>query len=51
MADQQSTEQGNAAPTGRPFADMSASEKVVWLGKVVVMVFTGGFAFPNIFVE
>jgi hypothetical protein len=31
MADQQSTEQGNAAPTGRPFADMSASEKVVWL--------------------
>jgi hypothetical protein len=51
MADQQSTEQGNAAPTGRAFADMSASEKLVWLGKVVVMVFTGGFAFPNIFVE
>ncbi len=50
MADQQPS----AAPvvsTGKRFMDMTAGEKVTWLGKVVVMLATGGFAFPNIFVE
>lgn len=36
---------------GKRFMDMTGSEKVTWLGKVVVMLATGGFAFPNIFVE
>ena len=54
MADQETTAQGSAAPaslTGRSFADMSAGEKLTWLGKCVIMLITGGFAFPNIFVE
>lgn len=41
----------HAPLTGKPFGDMSGSEKITWLGKVVVMLITGGFAFPNIFVE
>jgi hypothetical protein len=36
---------------GKRFVDMTGSEKVTWLGKVAVMLLTGGFAFPNIFVE
>lgn len=36
---------------GKRFVDMTGSEKVTWLGKAVVMLCTGGFAFPNIFVE
>jgi hypothetical protein len=54
MADQQSTAQGSAAPaalTGIPFANMTGSQKITWIGKCVVMLLTGGFAFPNIFVE
>ena len=54
MAEKQSTAQGSAASvslTGKPFADMSGSEKFMWLGKCVIMLITGGFAFPNIFVE
>lgn len=54
MADPKSTAQGSAAPvslTGKPFGDMSGGEKIVWLGKCFVMLITGGFAFPNIFVE
>jgi hypothetical protein len=54
MSDQQPVEQASTASdalAGQSFADMSAGEKLAWLGKVVVMVFTGGFAFPNIFVE
>ena len=54
MSDQQPTAQGSAAPaflTGKPFSDMTGSEKVTFIGKVVVMLITGGFAFPNIFVE
>ena len=54
MAEQKTTAQGSAAPvslTGKPFAEMTGSEKITWLGKCVVMLITGGFAFPNIFVE
>jgi hypothetical protein len=54
MADQKTTAQGSAAPaslTGKPFTDMTASEKLTFLGKAVIMLCTGGFAFPNIFVE
>jgi hypothetical protein len=38
-------------PTGKAFADMNGGEKVSFLGKVVVMLITGGFAYPNVFVE
>ncbi len=54
MEDQQPTAQGSAAPaslTGKPFAEMTASEKLAWIGKVSVMLITGGFAYPNIFTE
>lgn len=54
MAEQKSTAQGSAAPvssTGTPFGEMSGSQKITWLGKVVVMLVSGGFVFPNIFVE
>ena len=37
--------------TGKAFADMEGAEKITFLGKVVVMLITGGFAFPNVFVE
>jgi len=37
--------------TGKPFGDMTGAEKITWLGKCVIMLITGGFAFPNIFVE
>jgi hypothetical protein len=37
--------------TGTPFVEKSTSEKLSWLGKCLVMLLTGGFAFPNIFVE
>jgi hypothetical protein len=37
--------------TGTPFSEKSTSEKFTWLGKCLVMLLTGGFAFPNIFVE
>ena len=54
MADEQSTAQGSAAPvslTGKPFGDMTGSEKMTFLFKALIMLCTGGFAFPNIFVE
>ncbi len=53
MADLKTPEQENpsAALSGKLFTDMSAGEKITWLGKCVVMLFTGGFAFPNIFVD
>ena len=49
MADQQ-----QSAPrplTDKHFVDMSVSEKFAWLGKALIMLCTGGFVFPNIFVE
>ena len=49
MADKQPNEFNT--PTGKPFGDMTGSEKITWLGKCFVMLITGGFAFPNIFVE
>lgn len=53
MADQQQKTQDSTpvSPTGKPFVDMTGSEKFSWLGKVFVMLITGGFAFPNIFTE
>ncbi len=54
MADQKPTAQGSAAPaslTGKPFSEMTGSEKMTFIGKAVIMLITGGFAFPNIFVE
>ena len=54
MSNQDQTAQGSAAPasvTGKSFADMNGSEKITFIGKMIVMLITGGFAFPNIFVE
>lgn len=51
MADKQQTSAAPVPLTGKPFVDMTGSEKVTWIGKCVVMLVTGGFAFPNIFVE
>jgi hypothetical protein len=53
MADPQKTAQeiASVSHTGKPFGDMSGSEKTTWLFKCVIMLITGGFAFPNIFVE
>ncbi len=54
MAKTPTTAQGSAAPvslTGKPFGEMTGSQKMTWIGKVVVMLITGGFVFPNIFVE
>ena len=31
------------------FSDMNALEKVTFVGKVILFLVTGGFAFPNIF--
>ncbi len=53
MAAEQPTKQPSTpvSLTGTPFVDKTGSEKITWLGKCVVMLITGGFAFPNIFVE
>jgi hypothetical protein len=40
-----------ASSTGKPFSQMSFAEKLTFLGKVCVMLVTGGFVFPNVFVE
>jgi hypothetical protein len=52
MADQNpAAPQYTPPPSGKPFAQMSGGEKISFLGKVFVMLITGGFAFPNVFVE
>lgn len=52
MADHKDTEPSVVqTDPGTPFSKMSGGEKVTWVGKVFVMLLTGGFAFPNIFVE
>ncbi len=54
MADQQSATPASTDPnsvTGTPFVDMNGSAKLTFIGKVFLMLVTGGFAFPNIFVE
>jgi hypothetical protein len=54
MADPQTSAQDSATHsiiTGTPFLKMTGAEKFTWLGKAVIMICTGGFAFPNIFVE
>ncbi len=52
MADHKNVTPELAVPDlGKPFNKMTVGEKMKWLGKVVVMLITGGFAFPNIFVE
>jgi|GEM_PF-3820596 len=37
--------------TGKRFFDMTTGEKLSFLGKVIVMLCTGGFAYPNVWVE
>jgi len=53
MAEQQQTAKESTPErlTGKRFADMIGSEKLVFIAKAIVMLCTGGFAFPNIFVE
>ena len=54
MADQKPSAPGSTAEhplTDKHFVDMSGSEKFAWLGKVFIMLWTGGFVFPNIFIE
>ncbi len=54
MSDQQKTAQGSAATeslTGKRFADMTGSEKIKFIGKLIVFCFTGGMIYPNVFVE
>jgi len=52
MADQQNaTPAPGSEGTGKSFADMTMGEKLTFLGKAIVMLCTGGFAFPNVFVE
>ena len=33
----------------RKFSDMNGSEKLIYLGKVIVFIITFGFAFPTLF--
>ena len=49
MADPQQTTP--VSLTGKRFVDMTGSEKITFLAKAIVMLCTGGFAFPNVFVE
>lgn len=52
MADQNpAAPQYTPTSTGKSFAEMSGGEKISFLGKVVIMLISGGFAFPNVFVE
>ena len=54
MANPKSTAQGSAAPTsltGKRFVDMDGGEKLKFIGKAIIMLCTGGFAFPNVWVE
>ena len=54
MADRQHSAPGSTAErplTDKHFVDTSASEKFAWLSKVFIMLWTGGFVFPNIFIE
>jgi hypothetical protein len=52
VADQkQAVPQYIPPPAGKAYAEMTGSEKMTFLGKVMVMLITGGFAFPNVFVE
>ncbi|HZS69269.1 MAG TPA: hypothetical protein VFA72_19340 [Burkholderiales bacterium] len=34
--------------SGRKFADMTASQKCIWVAKLIVCIATFGFAFPNV---
>ena len=52
QAAQQAAYEATPSPiTGTPFGDMSGTEKLTFLGKALIMLCTGGFAFPNVFVE
>ncbi len=54
MADPQKAPQVNEVVVpymGKTFGEMDGSEKIRFLGKAFLMICTGGFAFPNIFVE
>lgn len=53
MSDTQGNTQSKQAVslTGKPFGEMSGSEKISFIGKCLIMLITGGFVFPNIFVD
>ncbi len=53
MADSKPTAQQTepVSLTGKRFVDMTGSEKITFIGKAIIMLCTGGFAFPNVFVE
>jgi hypothetical protein len=53
MADSKPTAKETAPVclTGKAFGDMTGKEKLVFIGKAIIMLCTGGFAFPNVFVE
>ena len=54
MADPQKAAQVNEVVVpylGKRLSEMNSSEKMTFFGKAVVMLLTGGFAFPNVFVE
>ena len=54
MADPQNAAQINEVVVpylGKSLGEMNGSEKVTFFVKAAVMLLTGGFAFPNIFVE
>ena len=38
----------SVAPRGQKFKDMSAGQKVVFIGKSFIFIITSGFAFPTI---
>ncbi len=37
--------------TGKAFSDMTMAQKFFFVIKAVIMLCTGGFIFPNVFVE
>lgn len=52
MADpKQPAQEVEVCLTGKAFGDMTGKEKMVFIGKAIIMLCTGGFAFPNVFVE
>lgn len=55
MANEQSVKQNydsaSRSPTGKTFFEMTAGEKIAFLGKAVVMLVTGGFVYPNVFID
>ena len=52
MDDKSGLKQGDVNSVGgRRFSELGGFERVIFVGKVVIFVFTFGFAFPNVFIE